>query len=144
MKTWLSAGYLVVGIGLVLTALPAQKRVGENPGEKVLMDSLRGPELFRAYCATCHGVDGKGTGPMSATLKTPPADLTGIAKRNKGKFPFEKVQRIISGEERPAASHGTREMPVWGPILSEVSWDQDLGRIRIYSLTKYLEEIQAK
>jgi len=41
-------------------------------------------------------------------------------------------------------AHGTREMPLWGPIFSEVCWDQDPGRVRVYSLAKYLEEIQAR
>ena len=54
------------------------------------------------------------------------------------------MQKIIAGEEQAAGAHGTREMPVWGPILSEVTWDQDLGKIRIYVLAKYLEEIQKK
>jgi hypothetical protein len=81
---------------------------------------------------------------MSKSLKTDPPDLTRIAARNGGMFPFERVQRIISGEELSPTAHGTREMPVWGPLFSEVSWDQDLGRVRIYSLAKYLEEIQVR
>ena len=108
------------------------------------MDSFKGPELFRAYCATCHGKDAKGSGPMAASLRIAPPDLTRIAARNGGTFPFLQVQKIISGEQQPPATHGTREMPVWGPIFSEVSWDQDLGRVRIYSLAKYLEAIQVK
>jgi hypothetical protein len=83
-------------------------------------------------------------GPMAASLRIAPADLTRIAARNGGKFPFLEVQKIISGEQRGPATHGAREMPVWGPIFSEVSWDQDLGRVRIYSLAIYLEAIQVK
>ena len=136
----LAMGMLAVGLGV------AQKRAtpAPGPGDKPLMDSLKGPELFQAHCATCHGKDGKGGGPTGASLKVRPADLTTIGKRNRGTFPFLKVQKIISGEEMAAGSHGTREMPVWGPILSEVTWDQDLGKIRIYVLAKYLEEIQVK
>jgi mono/diheme cytochrome c family protein len=121
-----------------------QQRQPEEAREKALLNSFRGPELYTAYCASCHGKDGKGDGPAGKALKTSPPDLTGIAERNGGVFPFVLVQRIISGEEQSSMAHGTREMPVWGPLFSEVSWDQDLGRVRIYSLTKYLEEIQKK
>jgi len=108
------------------------------------MDSFKGPELFRAYCATCHGKDAKGGGPMAASLRIAPSDLTRIAARNGGTFPFLQVQKIIAGEQPLPSTHGSREMPVWGPIFSEVSWDQDLGRVRIYSLAKFLETIQVK
>jgi len=134
----LAGAILVVALGA------AQKRPPETPQEKQLSDSFRGPELFKAYCATCHGKDGKGGGPMTASLRTGPADLTRIAARNGGTFPFLEVQKIITGEQQPPATHWTREMPVWGPIFSEVTWDQHLGRVRIYSLAKYLEGIQVK
>ena len=139
-----TGAYIVAGVFLALAVGAAQKRAPETPQAKHLSDSFRGPELFRAYCATCHGKDGKGGGPMAALLRIAPADLTRIAARNGGTFPFLQVQKIISGEQQTPATHGTREMPVWGPIFSEVSWDQDLGRVRIYSLAMYLEAIQMK
>ena len=136
--------YIAAGIFLTLAVGAAQKRPIQTPQEKQLLDSFKGPELFKAYCATCHGKDAKGGGPMAASLRSAPPDLTRIAVRNGGSFPFLEVQKIISGERQPPATHGTREMPVWGPIFSEVTWDQDLGRVRIYSLTMYLESIQVK
>ena len=81
---------------------------------------------------------------MAGSLKTAPPDLTRIAARNAGMFPVVRVQKIISGEESAQAGHGPREMPVWGPIFSVVAWDQDLGKLRIYNLAKYIEEMQAK
>ena len=122
----------------------AQKRTPDEGREKNLMNSFHGPELYAAHCAACHGKDAKGGGPAGRALKTLPPDLTRIAERNGGVFPFVRVQEIISGEDQSRAAHGTREMPVWGPLFSEVSWDQDLGRVRIYSLAKYLEEIQVR
>ena len=122
----------------------AQKRASDEGRQKNLTDSFRGPELYAAYCASCHGKDAKGDGPAGKALRTSPPDLTRIAERNGGMFPFMRVQQIISGEDQTPTAHGTREMPVWGPLFSEVSWDQDLGRVRIYSLAKYLEGIQAK
>jgi mono/diheme cytochrome c family protein len=139
-----AGAYIVAGVMLALVVGAAQKRAPETPQEKQLLDSFKGPELYRAYCATCHGKDGKGKGPMADSLRVAPADLTRIAARNGGKFPFLEVQKIISGEQLGPATHGTREMPVWGPLFSEVTWDQDLGRVRIYSLATYLESIQAK
>jgi mono/diheme cytochrome c family protein len=136
--------YIAVGIFLTVAVGAAQKRPLQTPQEKQLLDSFKGPELFKAYCATCHGKDAKGGGPMAASLRIAPPDLTRIAVRNGGSFPFLQVQKIISGEQQPPATHGTREMPVWGPIFSEVTWDQDLGRMRIYSLAMYLEAIQVK
>jgi mono/diheme cytochrome c family protein len=105
------------------------------------IDSLEGRALYHQYCAVCHGNDGKGGGPMAKALKSAPPDLTHIAIRNSGTFPFQRVQRIISGESEVNA-HGTREMPLWGPILSQIAWDQDLGRVRIYNLTQFLEKLQ--
>ena len=81
---------------------------------------------------------------MAQSLKVKVPDLTRIAVRNGGKFPLVRVERIISGEDQLPAAHGTREMPLWGPIFSEIAWDQDLGRVRIDNLARYLAELQTK
>lgn len=110
--------------------------------EPKLIESIQGPELFKAYCASCHGQDGKGKGPMAASLKTAPADLTRISIRNRGVFPLAHIEKVISGEDQPAGGHGSRDMPVWGPIFSKVTNDMDMGRVRINNLARYLREIQ--
>ena len=109
-----------------------------------LIDSVQGPNLYKAYCAVCHGPNAKGDGPMAMFLKTAPSDLTRISAKNGGMFPLAKVRRVISGEDAVAAGHGTRSMPVWGPIFSQVAWDQDLGRVRIDNLARYLQSLQGK
>lgn len=106
------------------------------------VDSVQGPVLYKDYCAVCHGADGKGAGPMAHYLKVKPTDLTTLAQRNHGKFPLARVQKLIAGEEELPAGHGTSAMPVWGPIFSQVAWDRDLGRVRIYNLAKYIGEMQ--
>jgi mono/diheme cytochrome c family protein len=131
-------GTLLVGGGVL-----AQRRTGPTEATR-LIDSVEGVDLFMAYCAVCHGKNGKGGGPMAGSLRTAPPDLTKIAERNQGRFPFLKVQRIIAGDEPVASGHGSREMPVWGPIFSVVAWDQDLGKVRIYNLAKYIEQLQGK
>jgi len=81
---------------------------------------------------------------MAGSLKTPPSDLTRIAIRNGGAFPLMRVQKIISGDGPQSSGHGTREMPVWGPIFSKITHDVDLGRVRIDNLARYLRDIQQK
>jgi len=107
-----------------------------------LVESLRGEALYVAYCASCHGGDGRGNGPAAPALKTPPPDLTTLALRNGGTFPRDKVEKIILGENQQAIAHGSREMPVWGPIFGQIEWDQDLREVRVRSLSDYLKSIQ--
>lgn len=129
---------LVSGVAFGQTKSPAQKDYER------LIYSVRGPELFRAHCAACHGSDGKGGGPVAATLKTKPADLTVLARNNKGIFPRQIVLKIISGDDTALLAHGSREMPVWGPIFHQIEQDQDFGNVRLQNLSKYLESIQEK
>jgi len=120
-------------------ALLAYAAAGEQ-----LIGSIQGPALYKTYCASCHGEDAKGHGAMAAWLKVAPSDLTRIAARNGGDFPLARVDRIISGEEALPSGHGTRAMPIWGPTFSQVTRDQDLGRVRIDNLARYLRDIQSK
>jgi mono/diheme cytochrome c family protein len=109
-----------------------------------LIYSVRGPDLYHAHCAACHGPEGKGNGPAAAALKTKPADLTILAKNDGGKFPTARVQKFISGDDPSLLSHGSREMPVWGPIFHQIEGDQDFGNVRLQNLIKYLGSIQQK
>jgi mono/diheme cytochrome c family protein len=119
----------------------ARQEQGSDPQFQQLIRSVEGPDLFRAYCASCHGKDGKGNGPAVPMLKATVPDLTVIAKNNGGTFPVARVRRIIMGEGM-IASHGSREMPVWGPIFHQVEEDVDRGNVRVENLVKYLESIQ--
>lgn len=107
-----------------------------------LIRSVKGPDLFRAYCASCHGIDAKGNGPAAASLKTKPADLTVLTEKNRGTFPEARVRKIIMGDD-VIASHGSREMPIWGPIFHQIEEDIDRGNVRLQNLVQYLESIQA-
>ena len=105
-----------------------------------LIHSVEGPDLFLAYCASCHGTDAKGTGPAAASLKVSPPDLTIMAANHHGKFTAVRVREMILGD-KPGA-HGSREMPVWGPIFHQVESDMDWGNVRLENLVKYLQSVQ--
>src|SRR5579872_3953019 len=79
-----------------------------------------GEEMFKTYCAVCHGTDGKGDGPAASALKVPPADLTQLSKKNGGKFPALEVTSAIRGDSNVAA-HGSKDMPVWGSLFWNMS-----------------------
>jgi Cytochrome c len=127
---------------LVFCLIARAQNPGPRPQAEHLIPSLDGKTLFVTYCAVCHGKAADGRGPMASVLKVHVPDLTEIAKRSGGKFPFERVQKRIDGTESAGVGHGTKEMPIWGPIFSQVTTDQDFGRVRIYNLTKYLESLQ--
>jgi mono/diheme cytochrome c family protein len=102
-----------------------------------------GKQMFRAYCASCHGEDAKGDGPAATALKQPPADLTALAKANGGKYPALRVTSVLRGQTTLAA-HGSQEMPVWGAVFWKMSGGHE-GEVqqRIVNLNRYIESLQA-
>ncbi|HYM34623.1 MAG TPA: cytochrome c [Steroidobacteraceae bacterium] len=109
------------------------------------LSSYNGEQLFRRFCASCHGTDAQGNGSVSSSLAVVVPDLSRIAKRHGGKFPNERIHQIIDGRlTRPP--HGTRDMPVWGWELSRVDGDDDAARERteavIAKMVEYLRSIQ--
>jgi len=108
-------------------------------------DPVRGREIFLANCAACHGTYADGEGPAAAALGVSAPDLTGIATRRDGHFPYDEVRGIIEGR-RDVAEHGPRVMPVWGEEFAaaagggirgeEIAWDN------IEALVAYLETVQ--
>jgi mono/diheme cytochrome c family protein len=103
-----------------------------------------GQEMYKAYCASCHGLDGKGSGPAASAMKQPIPDLTQLAKKNGGKFPMDHVASVITGDTN-SPSHGSAEMPVWGPVFMGVSSGHQ-GQVhqRVHNLSDYIASIQAK
>lgn len=119
------------------TQKPTIKRV---PAERLA--SLEGKDIFKEYCAVCHGPGGKGDGPAAKALKKPPADLTTISKRHNG-FPRKTVEEMILAENEALPAHGNREMPIWGPIFRK-SGGRDVEALAAANLIKFLESIQEK
>jgi len=106
--------------------------------------SNSGQVMFKSYCAVCHGVDGKGNGPAASALKAAPTDLTALAQKSGGKYPAAHIAAVIRGQAS-TASHGSQDMPIWGPLFSSISQGHE-GQVqqRITNLVSYIEGIQAK
>jgi mono/diheme cytochrome c family protein len=129
----------LVSVGLFASAMAAQTA---PPPPSFLGDSLIGKDSFEAYCASCHGNDGRGNGPVARALKATPADLTMLTSRNHDVFPRDRVKGILNGAGRTVAAHGTTEMPIWGPLFRAFESDARV-RVRIDNLVGYLETLQA-
>ena len=106
--------------------------------------SYSGKEMYNSYCAVCHGTDGKGNGPAASAMKIPPTDLTTLAQKSGGKYPSAHVASVIRGQAA-LPSHGSEDMPVWGPLFSSISQGHE-GQVqqRVANLVKYVESLQAK
>jgi len=107
-------------------------------------EATSGKKMFASYCAPCHGVDGRGHGPVASSLKTPPFDLTMLSRKHDGQFPDKHVIGVLQfGVDVP--SHGSSTMPVWGPVLGSMSDTNPLDKqLRINNLVDYLKTIQVK
>lgn len=119
------------------------------PGMAAAQDATIGKDLFNQYCATCHGADGAGAGPLTEIMLEKPSDLRMLAAENEaspGEFPMLKVLHIIDGRTGLRAHGGP--MPTYGSIFMEEAADlQTTGAVletrgRILSLALYLESIQ--
>ena len=106
--------------------------------------ATNGKQMYANYCAPCHGVDGRGQGPVSSALRTPPTDLTVLSRNNHGKYPDAHVVAVLqNGVE--IQSQGSTDMPVWGPILAKMNQGNLQDRmLRVSNLSRYLETMQVK
>jgi mono/diheme cytochrome c family protein len=122
------------------TSERTKAQVKKIPAPYTLASS--GKDMYVAYCASCHGKNGKGDGPAASALKSVPTDLTQLAAKNKGTFPENYVSQTIKGDfDTP--SHGSKDMPVWGPIFGAMGTKSDgVVQLRIRNLTKYIASLQ--
>jgi mono/diheme cytochrome c family protein len=111
-------------------------------------DFAEGAEIYARYCATCHGAEATGGGPMAPILVLQPPDLTQLSARNGGVFPTTRVVMRIDGRD-PLVSHGS-PMPVYGdffegdeavPLKAE-SGQPILTSRAVVDLVSYLESLQ--
>jgi mono/diheme cytochrome c family protein len=139
--TWCVALFAAAAMMGTIDVLHAQPE--ENPGRN---------EFLRS-CASCHGVSGKGDGPVAKSLSSPPADLTRLSEANNGVFPVSRVYEVIDGRIERLV-HGTRDMPVWGDrYMREMTspesggwvskeWNEAIVRRRILALVQYISTLQ--
>ena len=136
--------FSVVGLLLCLAAFGESQQRQIKPVPVKPTSAASGQEMYTAYCAVCHGNDGKGNGLASKALRVPPADLTILARKNGNRYPSDHVRSAIEGDARLPAD-GAKEMPVWGALF----WSMSQGhysevQLRISNLNKHIESMQTR
>ena len=148
MRAWKFVSLAVVLVIISTLTAAQDKTPDQTPSVKHVpianASPASGKEMFESYCAVCHGKDGKGDGPAASAMKTPPADLTLLAQKNGGKYPGQHVAAVIKGQAS-TPSHGSQDMPVWGPLFSSISQGHTAQvQQRISNLVAYIDTLQAK
>ena len=146
-RSWVRLGCVFsVAASMLIGTMGVTKTQGAEIGKFEYLNS----------CASCHGTTGKGDGPVVKSLTKPPTDLTRLSETNSGVFPFARIYDVIDGRFE-LATHGTRDMPVWGEIYKR-SWAQgqngtlpylaskevveSIVRVRILALIDYIFTLQ--
>ena len=127
---------------LILSALTSG--CSEGTGEETIARSAAPPtsrEMFINDCASCHGVDGSGNGPLAAEFKVAPPNLRLLKQANNGRFPSRDVQLSIDGRAMPRA-HGLPDMPVWGRQWIRMGLEEAEIKARAISIASYVSSIQ--
>lgn len=108
----LAGGLILVGVYGSALAAAVACRPPATPS------AYRPDALYRRYCASCHGLAGKGDGPVSEVLKVQPPDLTRLAAQYGGEDLVDTIQQAIDGR-RAIRAHGEKGLPVWGEFFAE-------------------------
>lgn len=138
---------IVIGLVAVFAKSVDVTFAGQQTGPKtpaLIIPSVYGRDLFEFYCSSCHGRNGRGGGPAVSALRVAPPDLTTIAARNNSVYPKTRVEAFVTGERDMPTAHGSREMPVWGPIFSALDPNDGMNRVRIANIVEYVASLQAK
>ena len=132
----------VASVAIALAMTPRVQASGSAVSSAV---QQAGRDYYLQACASCHGTDGRGQGPVTASLAVKPPDLTTMAARRKGKYPYDDLASYIDGR-KDITAHGSREMPVWGErFADDYSKEPQKDRIihgKVLMLLVYLESIQ--
>jgi mono/diheme cytochrome c family protein len=139
----IGAVILMLAVWVMAQQAPTQEKVIKHVPVKQT-NPTSGQEMYANYCAVCHGANGVGGGPAASELKTSPTNLTELSAKNGGKYPSMHVSSILRGEADTPA-HGSKDMPVWGPLFRNLSQGHDAEvQQRIANINTYLESIQKK
>jgi mono/diheme cytochrome c family protein len=136
---------LLLGVALLFVpSVKADRQITADQPPSLPTSLASGKQLYQQYCAACHGADAKGHGPAADTLKRPPTNLTTLAIRHGGKFPYDYVSSVLLfGPGNPA--HGSAVMPTWGFIFRYLDTQNEAAvRQRINNLSGYLLYLQVR
>jgi mono/diheme cytochrome c family protein len=147
----LKKGMIMLGTLLAVTSLCLAQAQTEQKPPAVKKAAIKqtsaasGKEMYNQYCAPCHGVTGTGNGPAASAMKSAPTDLTQLTKKHDGKYPASYVAGVLKFGGGPNASHGSADMPVWGPLFQSLDkYHDSVVQQRISNLVTYIESLQAK
>jgi len=129
---------------LVLLMAGASTARSETPAEAKpdAAAAAKGKIIYQRYCGSCHGPEARGNGPLASDLRLPPSDLTSLAARNGGRFPFAAVAQAVDGR-KTTRGHGAPDMPVWGEVFPKTGGtDSPSVESAVGRLTHYLWSIQ--
>jgi mono/diheme cytochrome c family protein len=125
-----TAGLLAVGVPIHAQARPDAAA------------AAKGKVIYARYCASCHGKEARGDGALASDLRVAPPDLTTLAAKNGGKFPFDAVAQAVDGR-KTTRGHGASDMPVWGEIFPKTGGtDSPSVSTAVGRLTYYLWSLQ--
>jgi mono/diheme cytochrome c family protein len=104
---------------------------------------VSGNELFMTHCASCHGPQGEGDGPVAAVMAITAPNLRTLTERSGGTFPADAVASYIDGR-KPRAAHGTRTMPVWGALFpdDDAPARSAAAQQRVAALVAFIRQLQ--
>lgn len=151
LSSCILASALLIGASFVANGQQGASRSPKKK-EQAAQKTDFGKQLYETKCASCHGLKGRGDGPVKAWLTKSPPDLSALAKANSGILPVEAMYSMIEGTKGPAV-HGTRDMPIWGPGFRieaaehyvDMPYDPEVYvRSRILALIEYINRLQAK
>ncbi|HEX8711471.1 MAG TPA: c-type cytochrome [Terracidiphilus sp.] len=144
MRIFLPVLAAVISVGLSAAA-PQNAKLKIDVGTTPATD---GRQMYVSYCASCHGMEGRGDGELATLLKTPPIDLTQLSNNNHGRYPALHVIAVLH-RGATASVPGTALMPEWGPIFAKIDRSHSLTAttsaklLRISNLNRFIKGIQA-
>jgi len=150
-RVWAAAMGVAIVLALGQQSFATDTTPDENAGVDTPLRLALGHNDYETYCASCHGQEGHGDGPVAEFLALTPADLTKLARKNGGIFPVERITEVIDGRQQ-VKTHGPRDMPVWGDWFDaeaeapglRASEREIVIHERIEALVAFLKTIQAK
>ena len=130
---------LAATCALSIALISAQRISTQVAFPAAVASPIDGRQMFTNYCSPCHGINGRGDGPLAASLREPPSDLTRIARDHRGRFP----ELGVASELEFGGGNQSSQMPVWGPIFKYLDKNNKQAVLRrIKNLTDYLASIQ--